>query len=78
MRKMITDKAEVQQIQEVICNRCGKKIRVTAHGTETDVLHVEHCWGYFSGKDGERHTFDLCEQCYDEIVKTFHVPVEIM
>ena len=34
-------------------------------------------WGYFSGKDGESHRFELCEKCYDMIVADFMIPVEI-
>jgi ribosomal-protein-alanine N-acetyltransferase len=37
---------------------------------------VEKGWGYFSKKDGERHSFDLCEHCYDKIIETFALPVE--
>ena len=33
-------------------------------------------WGYFSEKDGETHSFDLCEECYDRITGQFAVPVE--
>lgn len=34
-------------------------------------------WGYFSGKDLEKHEFDLCEECYDRITLSFAVPPEI-
>ena len=40
-------------------------------------LSVEKTWGYFSGKDGERHSFFLCEDCYDRITAAFAVPVKI-
>ena len=39
-------------------------------------LHVEKSWGYFSGKDGEIHSFDLCESCYDLLVQDFQIPPE--
>ena len=32
--------------------------------------------GYFSKKDGIRHRFDLCEDCYDKLVQGFVLPVE--
>ena len=32
--------------------------------------------GYFSGKDGESCSFDLCEECFDEITKGFLIPTE--
>ena len=31
-------------------------------------------WGYFSKRDGEIHSFLLCEDCYDEMVKKFVIP----
>jgi hypothetical protein len=33
-------------------------------------------FGYFSDKDGTRHRFDLCEDCYDELIASMAVPVE--
>lgn len=53
------------------CNRCGKEMAAE------DVLSVEKRWGYFSNKDNEVHHFNLCEECYDEIIATFQIPVEI-
>ena len=41
-----------------------------------DRLHIEKSWGYFSGKDGEIHSFDLCESCYDLLVQEFKIPPE--
>ena len=34
-------------------------------------------FGYFSRKDGLRHKFDLCEDCYDKWIHTFAVPEEM-
>ena len=64
-------KEETEVIEKYICNRCGKEMM------QEDVLSVEKRWGYFSNKDNEVHRFELCEQCYDEIVSTFQIPVEI-
>ena len=41
------------------------------------VFSVDYTWGYFSDKDGERHSFDLCESCYDELLRSFRIPAEI-
>ena len=30
---------------------------------------------YFSTKDGIRHTWDLCEACYDKMIQEFVLPV---
>ena len=46
------------------------------HGRlEEDVLSVDKRWGYFSNKDNQVDSFDLCEKCYDEFVATFTIPI---
>lgn len=62
---------------EIFCNKCGKFVGTEENMTRHEMLHVEKVWGYFSGKDGEKHAFDLCENCYDELVKSFVLPVEV-
>ena len=69
MRQYKTE--ETKAIEKYICNRCGREI------AEADVLSVDKRWGYFSDKDNEVHHFDLCEQCYDAIVSTVQIPIEI-
>ena len=61
---------EILEVKKVICNKCGKEIVVE------DMLQVEKRWGYPSEKDNEDHSFDLCEQCYDEFTATFLIPIE--
>lgn len=62
--------------QKIICNKCGKEINMEKGMYYQDVLFVEKRWGYFSEKDNEVHTFDICESCYDEWTSTFLIPVE--
>ena len=52
------------------------KTKVVSGIPKREMLHVEHTWGYFSGKDGESCSFDLCEECFDEITKGFLIPTE--
>ena len=68
---------ETKEIKKIICNKCGRQIKVVNGRPEEGVFSVDHTWGYFSEKDGERHSFDLCESCYDELLKTFLIPAEI-
>ena len=63
------------QLEELYCNRCGRKIRVENHIVTDGVLSLDYKWGYFSNKDGKMHSFDLCEKCYDEIVRDFKYPI---
>ena len=39
-------------------------------------ISIDHAWDYFSEKDGQVHHFDLCEECYDELVSGFKIPVD--
>ena len=64
-------KEEITVVEQYICNRCGKEMK------EGEGLSVDKRWGYFSDKDNEVHHFDLCEQCYDELIATFQIPIEI-
>lgn len=41
-----------------------------------DVLEVEKRWGYHSRKDNRVDRFDLCEDCYDELVSGFQIQIE--
>ncbi len=68
---------EILEVSKIICNKCGKEIERKNGRLEEDVLQVEKRWGYPSEKDNEVHSFDLCEDCYDEIIRTFLIPVEV-
>jgi len=68
---------EAKEVGKVICNKCGKEVIVQNGYFEQDVLNVNKRWGYFSDKDNEIHSFDLCESCYDELIKSFKIPAEI-
>ncbi len=70
-------KKEIEEIKKIVCNKCGREIAVKNGRAEEGVFSVDHTWGYFSEKDGERHSFDLCESCYDEFIASFIIPVEI-
>lgn len=63
-------------LKEIYCNKCGKIISLDNGIIKEGVCSVNQLWGYFSDKDGQRHTFDLCESCYDVIIKDFAIPIE--
>ena len=77
MRQYQLRTKEVKEISKMICNRCGREIPVVGGQAQEGVFSVDYTWGYFSEKDGERHSFELCESCYDAMLKGFHVPAEI-
>lgn len=70
-------KKETKELKKIICNKCGREIPADSGYPEEGVFSVDYVWGYFSEKDGERHRFDLCEACYDELLRSFRIPAEI-
>lgn len=61
-----------QELKQYKCNMCGKIIE-----KGKDFAYVKD-WGYYSNKDLERHSFNLCEKCYDELVNKFVIPVGVV
>ena len=60
----------------VVCNGCGKQLRIEDGYLKEGCFHGERLFGYFSNKDGIRHSFDLCEECYEKWTGSFAIPVE--
>ena len=66
---------EKRTLDKVVCNGCGRELKLENGSLREGVFEGNVLWGYFSEKDGERHSFDLCEECYDRLVRSFQVPV---
>ncbi len=75
MRQYHTELRETKELEKIICNKCGKEIVVTRGIPQEDVLDIEKRWGYFSEKDGQTDRFDICEDCYEEWIESFLIPV---
>ena len=69
-------KPETAQLADEGSKRFGKEIVVRNGEPREGVFSADCEWGYFSEKDGERHHFDLCESCYDDLVSSFKIPVD--
>ena len=63
--------------KNIFCNGCGKKIVVENDIIKEGIFSIEYPFGYFSNKDGQIHQFDLCENCYDQIVEKFQIPCQV-
>lgn len=63
------------EIKEVFCNQCGKSLKVENGIVKEGCFEGNVVWGYFSGQDGIRHSFDLCEACYLQMIQNFLIPV---
>ena len=74
MRKY--EEGQEKKLTEVVCNRCGRKLKVENGYLREDCVAVDKSFGYFSRKDGVSMHFDLCEECYDELTAQFAVPAE--
>ncbi|MCT4597339.1 MAG: hypothetical protein N4A50_05620 [Vallitalea sp.] len=73
-KKIIKDNV----LTEVYCNKCGKLIYNEETNSKVDYINITKEWGYFSNKDMQVHSFDLCEKCYDSLIATFkHEPTKI-
>ena len=65
-----------KELVSVICNKCQKKLSVKNGILTEGVFEGNQKFGYFSKKDGIRHSFDLCEECYDKMIEEFAIPVK--
>ncbi len=66
---------EKKNLEKVLCNCCGRELKLTGNHVAEGVLHICKDWGFFSEKDLLCHEFDMCEQCYDRITSEFQIPV---
>ncbi len=64
------------KLMRVVCNKCGRPLKVENGYLKEGCFHGKSTFGYFSRKDGVTQQFDLCEDCYDKITAEFAVPVE--
>ncbi len=74
-----------QKVTAIICNQCGREIRMDGvdstsyeyHLAQAEVLQVKHQWGYGSKYDTECHAFDLCDECYEKLIRGFRIPISV-
>ena len=64
-----------RMLEQVRCNRCGKELQIQNGILIEECFHGKNIFGYFSEKDGVCEEFDLCEECYQETVSGFSIPV---
>lgn len=63
--------------KEILCNMCGKVIKFDHGILKEDVFQGHKEWGYFSNKDLEVHKFNICEDCYEKLIQTFKIPIQV-
>lgn len=62
-----------KEVTEIICNICGQKVDKDLYGNFFDYIHLEKTWGYNSKWDMESHSFDICQNCYEKIMKNARI-----
>lgn len=72
----ITMKEEKQLVKSITCNCCGKTTELDGEDYQrewklNEFQHLNLIFGYGSKFDMDSWTFDLCEDCLLEYVKTF-------
>ncbi len=67
---------ESNKLLKVVCNCCGRQMKVENGYLKEECFGAVHAFGYFSKRDGIRHRFDLCEACYEKWTGSFTVPVD--
>ena len=61
---------------KIFCNQCGKELQQQEGMIREGYFSADVVFGYFSNKDGLRHRWDLCEQCYDALTGGFQITAE--
>ena len=41
------------------------------------MISVHHAWDFISEKDGEVHHWDMCEECYDNLLGQFRLEPDV-
>ena len=75
MKIMKKQTYEKETPDKIFCNKCGNEIKINSNGYHDDFLEVKKSWGYFSFYDGETHSFDICQNCYNEFTESFKLPL---
>lgn len=63
--------------KQLFCNVCGKTLKMEKGILKEGVFEATKEWDYFSSKDLEIHSFLMCEDCYNQMIAKFVIPVTI-
>jgi uncharacterized cysteine cluster protein YcgN (CxxCxxCC family) len=61
-----TIQVEKQEVVDVICDCCGKSCMREGMGGGLEYMTMSAHWGFWSNKDLEKWTAQICEACVDE------------
>lgn len=61
-------------MDNIMCNKCGRMLKVKNGIAQEDFVRVCKSWGYFSKKDGRTQEFIICEACVEKLEGEFAIP----
>lgn len=56
------------KVEKIFCNLCGSEIEKNRFGYFQDYLSINKTWDYDSDFDGSIHSFDICQNCYKNLL----------
>ena len=69
-------KREVEEVDVVICNKCGKSCPKLP--CSYDFATLSYSGEYGSSRDGNREISHICITCYEELIDSFVIPINII
>lgn len=66
-----------KMLRAVICNGCGRQLKVEKGMLREGCFCAEQTFGYFSSMDGKKISFDLCEDCFEKLLERLAVPAKV-
>lgn len=83
MRKIKKVKKDVEETDDLICNKCGGSLKVFTDRDNKFFNYVGLCEVEVSGaycsqyiEDEESYRFSLCAKCCKELIDSFTIPAE--
>ena len=67
MKKYQEQARVIPTLVDLSCDACGKSCKTALGDYEHATLKA--CWGYSSRKDGTTCEIELCEDCFDDLIK---------
>jgi len=68
-----------EYVEKIVCNKCGVVLWTAADGGFGIPDYFRCAKEWLDGRwKGERHSFELCNQCYKNLLDAFQHPVEVV
>ena len=65
----VKETVSCDKIIDIACNKCNKSIYIDDYDMKGTSFDID--FGYGSNKDGCVFRFELCDDCFDELTKSF-------